>query len=173
VIIVSSSFRDAQITQVSDWLSKPVIEHTLIDALERALPGRGSNAARILVIEDDVELSDVLGTALEARGFIVKLVHRGQDALQEFELSGADVLLIDIGLPDIGGLEVLESLRARPQGKTVPAIVYTAADLDSEQRTRVRDAGGEIATKARTSPEQLVEYIARLLALSTRKPTHG
>jgi PAS domain S-box-containing protein len=170
VIIVSSAFRDDQVKQVSDWLSKPVLEHSLVDALERALPSRGPHPSRILVVEDDAELADVLSTALEARGFNVKVVHRGLDALHEFELGGADVLLIDIGLPDMDGLAVLEKLRTRPLGSGVPAVVYTAADLDAEQRTRVREAGGEIATKARTSPEQLVDYIAKLLDLSTRKP---
>jgi PAS domain S-box-containing protein len=126
---------------------------------------------RILVIEDDETLAQVIAMALEARGFTVIVARDGAEALACYDTAGADLLVLDLALPDIGGLDVLERVRRR-WGAGAPAIIYTAGDPDADARSRIRALGVEIATKGRVSTDALVERVARLLASTQPRPSH-
>jgi CheY-like chemotaxis protein len=125
---------------------------------------------RILVIEDDVELAHVIATALEAHGFQVDIAHNGVDAVERHRVSNADVLIVDLSLPDINGLDLLERLRAGHQSPNAPAIIYTASDPNAAARDRIRGMGAELATKSRVSTEALVERVIHLLDARTIEP---
>ncbi|HTE45273.1 MAG TPA: PAS domain S-box protein [Gemmatimonadaceae bacterium] len=118
---------------------------------------------RILVIEDDVELAHVIATALEAHGFEVDLAYNGASAIELHQESDADVLIVDLSLPDINGLDLLERLREGERTAGAPAIIYTASDPNTIARDRIRSLGAELATKSRVSTEALVERVVRLL----------
>jgi PAS domain S-box-containing protein len=118
---------------------------------------------RILVIEDDVELAQVIALALEARGLSVNLAHDGAEAVAVHAASGADVLIVDLSLPDASGLDVLENLRGTVSPATTRTIVYTASDPGPAVRERIRGFGAELATKGRVTTEALVERVIRLL----------
>jgi CheY-like chemotaxis protein len=118
---------------------------------------------RILVIEDDVELAQVIALALEARGLSVNLAHDGAEAVAVHTASGADVLIVDLSLPDASGLDVLEGIRARVSPAQTRTIVYTASDPGPAVRERIRGLGAELATKGRVTTEALVERVIRLL----------
>jgi two-component system response regulator QseB len=81
-------------------------------------------AARVLVVEDDPRIATMFEKGLRARHLDVEIVGTGGDALARMESGGIDVQLLDLGLPDMDGLELLRRLRAeRP---SVPVIVITA-----------------------------------------------
>ena len=132
-------------------------------------PG-AARVRHILLVEDDVALSQVIATTLESRGYLVGVAHGGADALTHFRTSGADAIIVDLSLPDMSGLSVLERIQAAAAPARVPAIMYTAADLDQSLRERVMDAGALLAIKSRTSPEALVDQVARLIGLSSSRP---
>ncbi|MEP6491214.1 MAG: PAS domain S-box protein [bacterium] len=124
----------------------------------------------VLVIEDDIELAHVIATALESHGFEVGIAHNGVSALELQEQNIADVLIVDLSLPDINGLDLLERIRSRHLTPAAPAIIYTAADPNPAARERIRSLGAELATKSRVSTEALVERVVRLLEVPITEP---
>lgn len=125
---------------------------------------------RILVIEDDIELAHVIATALEAHGFEVDIAHNGIEAVERHKVSNADVLIVDLSLPDINGLDLLERIREGQQTPNAPAIIYTASDPNAAARDRIRGMGAELATKSRVSTDALVERVIRLLDAPVAEP---
>jgi PAS domain S-box-containing protein len=124
-------------------------------------------ASRVLVIEDDVTLAQVTALALESRGLSVATAHSGGDALQWIARSSPDILIVDLGLPDMGGLDVIAKIRQHTAGINVRTIVYTAADPGPAARERIKALGAELATKSRVSVEALVERVVDLSGRAT------
>jgi PAS domain S-box-containing protein len=137
-----------------------------------------SDHPRVLVCDVDGDLVDVVRTTLVDRGYQVSSALRGSAAIELFDRVGADLAVVEIALPDINGLEVLRHIQSTAPGTLI--IVYTALYLRSEDRDFIKNAGGVIVTKARTSPEQLADEVDRLMterahspaAASTLAPDH-
>lgn len=117
----------------------------------------------ILVIEDDVALAQVIAMALEGYGFEVDIAHDGAEAEKRYALSGADVLIVDLALPDANGLDVVDRIRGSDSAPRARTIIYTASDPAPDVRDRIRRMGAELATKGRVSTEALVERVIRLI----------
>jgi DNA-binding response OmpR family regulator len=95
--------------------------------------------ARILVVEDDAGIRSALVRSLGERGHAVASASRGMDGLQQAVDERPDVVLLDLGLPDVDGLQVLAMLRAVSD---VPVIVVTARDDDADV-VRALDGGAD------------------------------
>jgi two-component system, OmpR family, response regulator RegX3 len=91
-----------------------------------------SDPATVLLVEDDPKIASLLTKGLRRQGFLVEWVSTGEESLARLDMGGVDVLLLDLGLPDIDGLEVLREMRQRGMG--VPVIVVTGR---SDPRDRV------------------------------------
>jgi two-component system, OmpR family, response regulator len=117
---------------------------------------------RLLVAEDDPILADALAHALRGAGHAVDSVGDGASADAALASSSFDVVVLDLGLPRMDGLEVLRRLRSRRA--TVPVLILTAHDT-VEDRVRGLDLG---ADDYLAKPFQLAELEARLRALARR-----
>ena len=117
---------------------------------------------RLLVVEDDTGLRDVLRRALSLAGYEVRLTGDGAGALAEVAGSVPDAVVLDVGLPDIDGLEVCRMLRR--EGNRVPVLMLTARDAVSD-RIDGLDAG---ADDYLVKPFDIDELKARLRALLRR-----
>jgi two-component system response regulator QseB len=95
---------------------------------------------RVLVVEDDRMIAKGLHTALKQDGYAVDGVSDGRSAASALRSSRFDVVLLDLGLPERDGLEVLRELRAR--GDATPVIIVTARD-DVQDRIQGLDAGAD------------------------------
>ncbi|MDB5694761.1 MAG: response regulator [Sphingomonas bacterium] len=82
--------------------------------------------ARILIVDDDEILAEILIDVLAAAGHSASAVHHGDDALRAIDESGADLLILDYDLPGASGLEVLRQVRRHPQGLHVLVMMLTA-----------------------------------------------
>ncbi|MEO5693865.1 MAG: response regulator transcription factor [Usitatibacter sp.] len=121
---------------------------------------------RLLIAEDDAILADGLVHTLRRSGYAVDSVSDGIAADAALASSPFDVLILDIGLPRMTGLEVLKRLRARKS--TMPVLILTARD-STEDRVKGLDLG---ADDYLTKPFDLPELEARVRAL-TRRAGHG
>jgi len=114
--------------------------------------------ARVLVIDDEPQIRRFLDISLRAQGYAVELAETGRQGLEALALGGADVVVLDLGLPDRDGQSVLEELR---QWSQVPVIVLTVRSSQAE-KVAVLDAG---ANDYVTKPFGVQELMARIRAL--------
>ncbi|MCL4773410.1 MAG: response regulator transcription factor [Burkholderiaceae bacterium] len=122
---------------------------------------------RILLAEDDQVMADGLSRSLRGTGYAVDHVASGRDADTALSTQPYDLLILDLGLPGLPGLRVLERLRAR--NSAVPVLILTAAD-SVEQRVRGLDLG---ADDFMSKPFALSELEARVRALVRRSMGSG
>ncbi len=121
---------------------------------------------RILIAEDDAIMADGLTRSLRQAGYVVDRVGNGLEADSAVTRGEFDLLILDLGLPKMGGLEVLRRLRARQSG--LPVLILTALDGVND-RVRGLDLG---ADDYLAKPFALSELEARVRAL-TRRGTAG
>jgi two-component system KDP operon response regulator KdpE len=116
---------------------------------------------RVLVVDDDRALARALAINLRARGFEVDVALGGRDALSSAGSRPPDVVVLDLGLPDLDGLEVLEGLRG---WTSVPVIVLSARE-DQREKVAALDAGADDYV---TKPFGMDELLARVRAAVRR-----
>ena len=122
---------------------------------------------RILLVEDDALLAQTLCEALEDQGFHVDEADRGEDGLELASLYEYEVMILDLGLPDMRGDEVLANLRH--QNATLPVLVLSG-EAEVESRLACLEAG---ADDYLIKPFNMQELVARLHALVRRSNGHA
>jgi DNA-binding response OmpR family regulator len=123
-------------------------------------------SARVLVVEDDEAIAQVLQRSLRLEGYEVKLAADGAAALDEAHAFLPDLVILDLGLPKVDGIEVAKRLR---ESDDVPILVLTARDT-VDARVEGLDAG---ADDYLVKPFERQELLARLRALLRRRPPRG
>jgi len=121
---------------------------------------------RVLVVEDDDEIAQVLQRSLRLDGYDVRIAGDGQAALDQAAAYHPDLVILDLGLPKIDGIEVARRLRAADD---VPILMLTARDA-VESRVEGLDSG---ADDYLVKPFERQELLARLRALLRRRPPRG
>ena len=116
---------------------------------------------RLLVVEDEESFSDALSYMLKREGFEVEVAATGPDALDRFERSGADLVLLDLMLPGLSGTEVCRALRQR---SSVPVIMLTARDSEVDKVVGLELGADDYVTK----PFSARELVARIRAVLRR-----
>ena len=117
--------------------------------------------SRVLVVDDEPQIRRALGINLRARGYEVDLAETGEEALDLAARHHPDVVVLDLGLPGIGGVEVIHGLRGWSQ---VPVIVLSVRDAESD-KVAALDAGADDYV---TKPFGMDELLARLRAAVRR-----
>jgi two-component system KDP operon response regulator KdpE len=115
--------------------------------------------ARILVIDDEPQIRRFLDISLRAQGYVVALAESGHAGLAELAAQGADLVVLDIGLPDLDGHEVLRELRHWSQ---VPVIMLTVRDGEAEKVAALDGGANDYVTKP-FGVQELMARIRRLL----------
>jgi two-component system KDP operon response regulator KdpE len=122
----------------------------------------------ILIAEDDPFISRMYETKLKASGFQVVIKTNGRDAYAAIKESHPDLLMLDINMPELSGIEVLTSLAGDGYDfASSPAIILTNSS-DSASRKQVESLGAEYMVKAEFTPRQVLDKINAKLEL---KPT--
>ena len=120
--------------------------------------------SRVLVVEDEDSFSDALSYMLRKEGFEVSVATTGPQALTEFDRTGADIVLLDLNLPEMSGTDVCRNLRTRSH---VPIIMVTARDGEIDKVVGLEIGADDYVTKP-YSPRELV---ARIRAVLRRNAT--
>ncbi|MCE1177763.1 MAG: response regulator transcription factor [Micrococcales bacterium] len=118
---------------------------------------------RILVVEDEVSFSDPLSYLLRKEGYEVAVAETGPQALTEFDSAGADLVLLDLMLPGLSGVDVCRALRQR---SNVPVIMLTAKDSEIDKVVGLEIGADDYVTKPYSSRELLARIKAVLRRLS-------
>lgn len=117
--------------------------------------------SRVLIVEDEESFADPLAYLLRKEGFTPAVTTTGQDALEEYDRNGADIVLLDLMLPGMSGTDVYRSLRTR---STVPVIMVTARDSEVDKVVGLELGADDYVTK----PYSARELIARIRAVLRR-----
>jgi DNA-binding response OmpR family regulator len=134
--------------------------HTLYCVVERV--------PRVLVVEDDGEIASVLQRSLRMEGYEAEICPSGDEVLEHTRTFNPDIVLLDLGLPGLDGMEVARRLRGE-SGADVPILMLTARDA-LEARVEGLDAG---ADDYLVKPFERDELLARIRALPRRRPPRG
>jgi two-component system response regulator RegX3 len=121
---------------------------------------------RVLVVEDEESISDALSFLLRKEGFEVGIASSGDVALAEFDRNGADVVLLDLMLPGLSGLEVCRQLR---QKADVAVVMLTAKDSEVDKVVGLEIGADDYVTK----PFSTRELVARIRAVLRRRGKNG
>jgi two-component system response regulator RegX3 len=114
---------------------------------------------RILVVEDEESFSDPLSYLLRKEGYEVSVAETGPAALEDFDRSGADLVLLDLMLPGLSGVDVCRALRHR---SSVPVIMLTAKDSEIDKVVGLEIGADDYVTKPYSSRELLARIKAVL-----------
>jgi len=120
---------------------------------------------QILLVEDDPVILAGLQTTLTNENFVVNTVSSGEDAIFQAKISPPDIVVLDIGLPDINGLDVLQAIRLN--SPDLPVLLLTARD-DISDKVKGLNAGADDYI---TKPFEIEELIARLRVIERRLGT--
>ena len=116
---------------------------------------------RVLIVEDEESFADPLAFLLRKEGFTAAVAMTGQEALEEFDRNGADIVLLDLMLPGMSGTDVCKQLRQR---SAVPVIMVTARDSEIDKVVGLELGADDYVTK----PYSARELIARVRAVLRR-----
>ena len=125
--------------------------------------GEGSGEIRVLFVEDDASIAQMYKLKLELDGYRVDVACDGEIALKMARSSLPDLIFLDIRLPKLDGLGVLEALRADPMTRAVPVVI-----LSSHSEKELVERGAKLGVldhliKSKTTPAQLADGVPRWL----------
>lgn len=145
------------------FLMKPVNTDQLSDAFQRIESETMADMKRLLVIEDnEVELLSI-EEMFENKETIITTVSTGEEAISQLANNKFDCIIMDLDLPDINGLTLLETLNESDDFEPIPVIVYTAKDLMREEEALLRRYASRIILKAGESSERLLNEVSLFL----------
>ncbi|WP_315784079.1 response regulator [Fischerella sp. JS2] len=165
VIILSGLLPDASKPfpdGVSDWIIKPPDLRLLCQALEKAT-AQQNQSIKVLIVEDDFDLAQVFIAMFDRHGIATFYAQTGREAIQVSQRVIPDLLVLDLGLPECDGFTVVDWLRQHNRLCQVPLVVYTARDLDENDRQRLRLGQTLFFTKGRITPQEFEQRIINLL----------
>lgn len=121
---------------------------------------------RILVVEDDLSVATQIGTMLQQAGYVVDLAHNGEEGQFLGDTEPYDLVVLDIGLPDIDGLTILD--RWRGSDLLMPVIIVSARNTWREKVSGLRKGADDYLAK----PFEMEELLARVESLIRRSTGH-
>ncbi len=125
--------------------------------------------AKILIVEDDSSLADLYQTEIETRGHQVILAKNGVDGLTQAQEKQPSLILLDIMLPKMNGLDVLSSLKAQEITKKIPVLMLTNFGDDENVNKALAGGAEEFILKYKIVPSEVVDKIESVLGQSLAK----
>lgn len=116
----------------------------------------------VYLVEDDSFLGRILSNNLDAHGLKVRLIPSGKDALEAIREEVPDLLLLDLFIPELSGLDVLEAIRKDEKTKDLKVIVVSNTD-DADSRKKVEELGAGFVIKAVVTPDEIVQKAMKAL----------
>lgn len=120
------------------------------------------STARILVIEDEADIAALIAYQLAHAGYQVRTASNGPEAVRALQADSPDLVVLDLMLPDVSGLELLRSLRAQAETRDTPVIIVTARG-DERDRLSGFEAGADDYIAKPFSPKELVLRVTAVL----------
>lgn len=147
---------------VIDFLEKPFEQNDLQRALTVALGRHVATSTKVLVVEDDIATRKILIEKLRVFNVECKDVGDGREALDAIMTEHFDLVILDLGLPTIDGVDLIKILKAKGKA-TLPLLIYTARDLTNEEKKELALGLTRHLTKGKSSEEEFLTVIQEML----------
>ncbi|HEY3755743.1 MAG TPA: response regulator [Opitutaceae bacterium] len=145
------------------YLHKPVTQASLESALSQTIEFLHRPIKRLLIVEDDPVQRQALSDLVGGSDALISQAGSGAEALASIERERCDCVVLDLGLPDMAGLDLISQLQRRLAPHPPPVIVYTGKELTRDEETRLRLVSDSIVVKSARSPERLLDETALFL----------
>jgi diguanylate cyclase (GGDEF)-like protein len=132
-------------TELADWLKLFIAEQTVV-------------AASVLIVDDDPIMADLHASVLSSAGMRVSVATKPVDALAAIEASPPDLILMDVQMPGVDGIELTKIIRQSRQHLAVP-IAFLSAEQDADRQLEARRFGGDIFIKKPVEPKNLISLV--------------
>jgi CheY-like chemotaxis protein len=140
-----------------DYLQKPITPADFLNAFDKLQEFVSKKMKKMLIIEDSVEqnkaIKELIGNG-DVKSFSA---YSGQEAYAMLQKDSFDCVIVDLGLPDMSGFDLLEKIRANDKLNKMPVIVYTGRDLQKEDNLRLNKLADTVVLKTADSHERLLD----------------
>ena len=143
------------------FLRKPIGQERLLEEVHELVAGE---RASVLVVDDDEHVRSFLGETLSREGLEVHLAENGNQGLKLARSRRPDLLLLDLLMPDMDGLQVLEQLDVDEELRDIPVVVLTGDELDDTAREHLRERTVSLLEKRSYSASELRRLVEHVLA---------
>ena len=144
------------------FLTKPVSREAIDQAFERLLHFAAGHQRHLLIVDDEADSRTAVRTMLRADGVLIDEAGSAEEALEKTTHTRYDCIVLDLGLPGMSGLDLLEQLAQTPGG-VPPVVVYSGRDLSREENLTLRQYTDSIVVKGARSPERLLDEVSLFL----------
>ncbi len=151
------------------YLTKPASMEQLGEAFQAIEGAIAKSVKRLLIVEDNDEEAKSMIALLEESDVDIAVAASGFDALALLQSESYDCMVLDLGLADMSGFELLERIQAMAAARRVPVIIHSGRELSHEDERRLRHFAESIIIKGARSPERLLNEVTLFLHLVESK----
>jgi CheY-like chemotaxis protein len=117
-----------------------------------------SLARRVLVVDDSIDAADTTAMLLQATGCAVRAVYSGEESVKQVEAFRPEIVLLDLGMPGVNGLDVCRRIRSLPGGRSLFVVAVTGWGQE-EDRRKTRAAGFDAHLVKPVAPDELLNVV--------------
>lgn len=143
----------------ADYIVKPIRRDALLESLDHHVPRSGGTRPRVLAVDDDPAALDLIRAALEPEGFDVETTTNPVKALTLVVDRTYDVIVSDMVMPELNGLELAERIHANARTATMPILLVTAHDLTAAEKSQLNGQIIGIASKGVAARSGLLRWL--------------
>jgi CheY-like chemotaxis protein len=146
-------------------LNDPIEDKTEQDDSELDAHAEAGLGKTILVVDDDPDHSSILKTVLERNGFHVVTAISGREGLAKIETASPDLVILDIMIPDVDGIEICKGIKGNPVTSALPVFIMTSMPENIRTKFGISELPGDAFAQKPIQPSEVIREIKRLLAL--------
>lgn len=125
----------------------------------------------LLIVEDEMMLAQMYSSKLQKEGFTVDIAHNGREGISKMQNEHPSLVLMDILMPDIDGLQALRQAKNNANTKDIPIVLMTNMADDNYTKQAMKDGAAGYIIKSETTPAQVVGTVRKILKLPGRNDT--
>jgi CheY-like chemotaxis protein len=139
------------------YLTKPLTKNQILGAFDKMEAVIDKKVRRVLIVDDNATIQKALSSYLGREDIECLTAQTGDEALGKIKAGMADCVVLDMGLPDISGYDLLEKIKTSEEYGDIPVIIYTGKDLSRQEENKIKNYASAIVIKTANSYKRLLD----------------